>query len=86
MGGKEEVHLGNLGRAVGKHSTRGRSLQYGRVGVKVGSELPVVLQNSTVTKPTEFNLSLHVKDPIAEEGTNRLSLPLLWHDYPVHTT
>lgn len=54
MGGKEEVHPGNLGRAVGKHSTRGRSLQYQHVGVKVSSELPVVLQNSTITKPMEF--------------------------------
>jgi len=28
MDGKEKVHLGNLGIATGKHSAKGRNLQY----------------------------------------------------------
>lgn len=54
MGGKEEVHLGNIGRAVEKHSTRGRNLQYHHVGMKADGKLPMVLQDSVITKPTEF--------------------------------
>ena len=61
MGGKEEVHTGNVGKAVGKRSTRGRNLQYRHVGVKVDGKLHTVLQNSVITKPAEFK-------PLCEES------------------
>lgn len=65
-----------------KRFNRRKKLQYQYIGVKEDNKFHTVLQNSITIQ----NLSLRVKEPISEKGTKRLSLPLLWHDSPVHTT